>query len=122
VYRTQHDGSTSTVACEGTTVIRCCVRGNSNEFTERHCDIPGERSQERVIDLGYRLKPKLSIRNSKTMTQERERPYGSKATMSKREDTAPPENGRSSSKPTNEYVLNVAFTPLLALSVKLFLR
>jgi Co/Zn/Cd efflux system component len=29
--------------------------------------------------------------------------------MSKREDTAPPENGRSSSKPTNEYVLNVAF-------------
>jgi Co/Zn/Cd efflux system component len=32
-----------------------------------------------------------------------------KAKMSKREDTAPPENGRSSSKPTNEYVLNVAF-------------
>lgn len=29
--------------------------------------------------------------------------------MSKRQDTAPPENGRSSTKPTNEYVLNVAF-------------
>jgi Co/Zn/Cd efflux system component len=29
--------------------------------------------------------------------------------MNKQQDTAPPENGRSSSKPTNEYVLNVAF-------------
>lgn len=59
----------------------------------------------------FRLKPKLlhSIEFNHDAKEATSDHTEDKAKMSKGEDTAPPENGRSSSKPTNEYVLNVAF-------------